>query len=181
MPFPIRPGLRPALRHCCGLMLTVSAVLGAADARAQSGIWPGVHIRDRRTAGAVRLALDGAARRLTHQRCQTLFTEFHDEHDNPLSERLAELGPTAREYLEQVVWHDGSRAERCRQERTLAFTAAGYRVVFICGPSFQQAHATDRNLAEAILIHEMLHSLGLGENPPSSQAITYRVQSQCRG
>ena len=33
--------------------------------------------------------------------------------------------------------------------------------------------------AEAVIIHETLHSLGLGENPPSSQAITHRVLQQC--
>jgi hypothetical protein len=33
--------------------------------------------------------------------------------------------------------------------------------------------------AEAYVIHEMLHSLGLGENPPSSLAITAKVMSRC--
>jgi hypothetical protein len=32
---------------------------------------------------------------------------------------------------------------------------------------------------EAILIHELLHSLGLGENPPSSDYITSRVRARC--
>ena len=35
--------------------------------------------------------------------------------------------------------------------------------------------------AEAALIHESLHSLGLGENPPTSSEITSRVISRCRG
>ena len=30
-----------------------------------------------------------------------------------------------------------------------------------------------------VVIHEELHSLGLGENPPSSQEITRRVESRC--
>lgn len=34
--------------------------------------------------------------------------------------------------------------------------------------------------AEAIVIHEMLHSLGLGENPPTSDYITSRVMERCR-
>jgi hypothetical protein len=33
--------------------------------------------------------------------------------------------------------------------------------------------------AEAIVIHEWLHSLGLGENPPSSDYITTRVRARC--
>jgi hypothetical protein len=33
--------------------------------------------------------------------------------------------------------------------------------------------------AEAALIHEMLHTLGLGENPPRSRDITARVRARC--
>jgi len=33
--------------------------------------------------------------------------------------------------------------------------------------------------AEAILVHEALHSLGLGENPPSSDYITKRIRALC--
>ena len=32
---------------------------------------------------------------------------------------------------------------------------------------------------EAILIHEALHSLGLGEDPPSSDYITERIRARC--
>jgi hypothetical protein len=35
-------------------------------------------------------------------------------------------------------------------------------------------------LAEAMVIHEMLHTLGLGENPPSTFEITERVRQRCR-
>jgi hypothetical protein len=35
--------------------------------------------------------------------------------------------------------------------------------------------------AEIILIHEFLHTLGLGENPPTSDAITARVSIRCGG
>jgi len=34
-------------------------------------------------------------------------------------------------------------------------------------------------VAEAVIIHETLHSLGLGENPPTSDEITRRVFSRC--
>jgi hypothetical protein len=33
--------------------------------------------------------------------------------------------------------------------------------------------------ADVLLIHEMLHSLGLGENPPSSREITEHVVARC--
>jgi hypothetical protein len=31
-----------------------------------------------------------------------------------------------------------------------------------------------------MVIHEILHTLGLGENPPTSIEITQRVESRCR-
>jgi hypothetical protein len=34
-------------------------------------------------------------------------------------------------------------------------------------------------MAEVYVIHEMLHTLGLGENPPSSQEITQAVVKRC--
>jgi hypothetical protein len=39
----------------------------------------------------------------------------------------------------------------------------------------------DRAAAEIIVIHEFLHALGLGENPPTSDEITERVTARCGG
>jgi hypothetical protein len=169
-------GLRSALLPSVVVVL----LCGVLPAAAQSGSWPRVHIDDARTAGAVRLALDGAARRLTRDRCLTLFAEFHDQRGLPLSSKLAELGPSAREYLELVLFQDGSEAKRCT-EHTLAFTGPGHRVVYICSQTFVRLRNENMPLAEVIVIHEMLHTLGLGENPPSTHAITRRVLSQCAG
>jgi hypothetical protein len=33
--------------------------------------------------------------------------------------------------------------------------------------------------AAVLLIHELLHAIGLGENPPASEAITARVVARC--
>jgi hypothetical protein len=38
---------------------------------------------------------------------------------------------------------------------------------------------TNRGFAAVIVLHEALHSLGLEENPPSSEEITYRVMARC--
>jgi hypothetical protein len=53
--------------------------------------------------------------------------------------------------------------------------------VFVCAQQFVAAARRDPMVADAALIHESLHSLGLGENPPSSSEITSRVISACRG
>ena len=66
-----------------------------------------------------------------------------------------------------------------QQQGNLAVTEPGSRVVFICPTAFVEAVSGKPEQAEATLIHEMLHSLGLGENPPRSRDITERVLFRC--
>ena len=74
---------------------------------------------------------------------------------------LAQSGPG---YLTLIGWYDGQGVAACLRGRTLAVTAAGSRAVWIC-PQFALEQRRDPGLAEATLVHEALHSLGLGENP----------------
>jgi hypothetical protein len=46
----------------------------------------------------------------------------------------------------------------------------------VCGTGFATRGRTFR---ENALIHEMLHTLGLRENPPSSAEISRRVAERC--
>jgi len=39
---------------------------------------------------------------------------------------------------------------------------------------------SEPGVAESLVIHEVLHTLGLGENPPASVEITRRVEARCR-
>jgi hypothetical protein len=57
------------------------------------------------------------------------------------------------------------------------------RVIFICicGSWFREAFELSPRKVEAVIVHESLHSLGLGENPPRSQDITARVVARCGG
>jgi hypothetical protein len=41
-------------------------------------------------------------------------------------------------------------------------------------------YRVDSWAAEFIVIHELLHTLGLGENPPTPQDITRRVKARCQ-
>ena len=59
-------------------------------------------------------------------------------------------------------------------------SSPGSRGVFLCGQRFAQLARRDPELASVILIHEEFHSLGLGENPPSSAEITARIAERCR-
>jgi hypothetical protein len=51
-------------------------------------------------------------------------------------------------------------------------------VIHVCGQRIVQFAVTTKG-AEILLIHELLHALGLGENPPTSARITDAVMHRC--
>ena len=138
-----------------------------------------VRVRGPMTAAAVQRALDGARRRLSFPACQRLFAEFEDGTGRPLREALDGKGRSGPEHLASLLFYDGATQAPCARARTLAFTTPGSTVVFVCPTQFVRESRRDPFLAEAALIHEGLHSLGLRENPPTSAAITSRVMSHC--
>jgi len=130
---------------------------------------------------AVRRAVEGAAARLARPGCQDLFADFTDEGGQRLSTTLAASGKSTTEALSVLRFFDDGAAPRCRAGTTLAFTQTGSRLIRVCGPQFREQFLQNRTTTEIIVIHEFLHSLGLGENPPSSQAITEQVVVRCGG
>jgi hypothetical protein len=132
-----------------------------------------------KATGVLRRRLTGAFGRLGRPRCQELLTEFTDGAGQPLAERLDALGRTPQSYLGDILFEDGSQVRPCASRDVLAVTNPGSRVVWICPRQFVAVAYRDPVEAELVLIHEMLHSLGLGENPPSSQEITGRVEQRC--
>ena len=130
-------------------------------------------------AAAVDRAVAGASRRLESPACRRLFDEFHDAAGAPLQDRLDALGVGPADYLSLVVFADGSARRTCRRDDVLAVTAPGSRVVYVCGRVFNEAAARKASRAEIAVIHEALHTLGLGENPPDSREITRLVTERC--
>jgi len=62
----------------------------------------------------------------------------------------------------------------------------GFLPVFVCPGNanavvsrFSSVQLRDPSYAEAMVIHEMLHTLGLGENPPTTFEITDKVRGRC--
>ncbi|HEY6547572.1 MAG TPA: hypothetical protein VI589_06690, partial [Vicinamibacteria bacterium] len=80
-------------------------------------------------------------------------------------------------YLGRVFFYDAPPSN-CLNSN-LALTTPGSRVVRVCGPRFVNESKRNARHAEATVIHEVLHTLGLGENPPSSDSITHRVIKRC--
>jgi hypothetical protein len=152
---------------------------GAADETLESAPFR-VRIPHNDVAQAVTRALAGADRLLAEPACQEVLTDFHDASARTLKEVLDGSGVTARGYLRWIVFSDGRGLKACSNKASLAVTEPGSRVVFICPTAFVEAVWGNPEEAEATLIHEMLHSLGLGENPPRSRDITERVRFRCR-
>jgi hypothetical protein len=131
---------------------------------------------------ALARALAGAARRLEQPACRRIFADFADPSGQPLQAVLDASGRDAAGFLRDWVYFaDGREHARCAEQGVLAVTAPGSRAVWICGRRFQWEQWRDPAYMEVVLIHETLHVLGLGENPPTSAAISRQVLARCGG
>jgi hypothetical protein len=104
-----------------------------------------------------------------------VLTDFESINGGRLDLVLRSTGRTAQEQIDLLELESGLGRPGCRAGQ-LAFTQIGSPVVSICLRPFTLLRPAKQ---EAVLIHEMLHSLGLGENPPESVAITTRVERRC--
>jgi hypothetical protein len=127
-----------------------------------------------------------AATRLDEGECVKLLTDFKDRRGRTLQSNLEPLGMSASEYLRELSFVDGTSLPGCGRLGVVMATTPGVPRVFVCPAA---GHLNSRlariefrsgSLAEAMVIHEMLHTLGLGENPPSTFEITARVRDRCR-
>jgi hypothetical protein len=172
------PRRRPARLWPAALFLLCAAMPRAAAEGSERG-----RLRvsvPARAGTAVHRALLSAKRRLADAECRRVFSDFSAAAlGRPLSRELELRGRTPEEQLDAVFFKDGSGKRECGPPTILAFTRAGSDTVYVCASSFSRATASDPTLAEMILIHELLHTLGLGENPPSSREITARVAERC--
>jgi len=146
-------------------MALMLAGVVAKDAGAEPAVLLGFISAD--TSMAVRHAVDGATNRLGHPECQRVFADFS-------------FAVPAAGYFAPVRFIDAPDAPSCRiGSSILAFTSPGSRIVRVCARRFLDAFRANPTTAEIIVIHEFLHVLGLGENPPTSQAITAQVAARC--
>lgn len=114
--------------------------------------------------------------------CRALLDDFRDLRGRPLSENLAATGLAASAYLRRLALTNGERHPLCRGAAYAVTVPFGDRVA-VCEGGFLSLQRRDISRSANILIHEMLHTLGLGEDGPhpSSQEITARVASRCGG
>lgn len=134
-----------------------------------------VRIPDPLARRAIVSALNTAVARFEDTGCSKILLEFADRDGRPLADRLASLQVDFDQYVSMLFFFDGTRSRTC-DKGAMAFTATGSRVVHVC---VDQLERVQREYLIATLIHEILHTLGLGENPPSSSEITRRVLARC--
>jgi hypothetical protein len=158
---------------------TVAAVLAASvpPAGGADGA-PGARLLQPAERMAVSQAIRGAGLKLARPECEGLLDEFADAEGRPLRAALAAQGLDAGTFLSQVFFYDAPPVA-CEGLTLAGSHLVGSRVIRVCGRRFARAWAESSSHAEAVIIHEMLHALGLGENPPTSAYITKRVFARC--
>jgi hypothetical protein len=153
--------------------------------RAPPNAADGWHTRMNMEAGLARifvnLAIAGASRRLEDDVCRQVLTDFGDGQGRTLAAALRESAKDPTEFLARLWFVDGSRTDQCLHSQTLAaYTAPGSRVIWICSARFSDPSYSLQGIhGDIIIIHELLHTLGLRENPPSSAQITKQVRRRC--
>lgn len=133
-------------------------------------------IGDGELAASIERALAGARRRLAADRCTSVLDDFADAGGRSLTAVAADHGPSPAASLSRLIFRDGRESAMCRGTTVAAYTGQGSRVVFVCPARFMRI---GRDTAELVVIHELLHTLGLGERPPAPDQIDKAVAGRC--
>ncbi len=171
--------LGPCVTSAALITFAASAALPAAPRFAPLSEWD---------IGALERARAGAVRRLLEPECQKVLSDFTDPEGRTLLANLEPWQQTASDYLRQAItFRDGASLPNCRKRTVFLATSRGQLSVFACpaggstpGSRFARIQIEKPKLAEVMVIHEMLHTLGLGEDPPTTFEITERVMARCQ-
>ena len=163
------PGLPEAARE---------SAAATSDKAVRREPWHLVRIPDLLARRATIAALEAASAQLAGADCTKILTDFEDGNGRSLADRMSSVAVDIHVYLTMITFIDDPRHRMC-ERGALAFTAPGSRVVRICTEELKRVNARQPDYVAASIIHEILHTLGLGENPPSSSEITARVLARC--
>lgn len=164
-----RSGLARSLSVLLLLLVPIGSALPQAD---------GARLLRRFEARTAEIARRGAMRRLQSPECRQVLTDFRDPEGRTMLQNLEPFGLAPDAYLARIALMDGASRRRCKAPQVQLVTMRGAGRVFVCKP-FLQTVWRQRAMAEVYVIHEMLHTLGLGEDPPTSLDITRQVRRRC--
>ncbi|MGH9399989.1 MAG: hypothetical protein ACRD00_06450, partial [Thermoanaerobaculia bacterium] len=111
--------------------------------------------------------------------CRQVFSDFLAKDGHTMQHNLDAKGESPRGYLRWLIFQNASAEGACRRTDVVAATTPGSRIILVCAKRFVEAQFLSRGYAATLVIHEELHSLGLGEDPPSSREITLKVIARC--
>ena len=124
-------------------------------------------------------AVADAAARLDTMPCALVLSDFVDSRTGlTLADNLAATGRTAPEHVASLLFRAAPTLKPFPGRRVFAFTTPESPVVLICRDDLLRVQ-NQRRLVTAIVLHEVLHTLGLREDSPSSLAITEKVLERC--
>lgn len=173
----------PVVRASTVVCLLIVAAGAVGGTRAQVDPQPGpqlAHSRSVLAAFWMRWAVNDAARRLQKPDCRRILTDFTDQSGNLLSANLSRLAMTPVEFIERGLFFvDASDRGPCLSDSRGMFTFPGSRVIFVCATQLVPMTSAPSPKIGLLIIHEALHALGLGENPPSSARISRQVARRC--
>jgi len=152
-----------------------SPLCAGGDSRKQPTLTLSLTFPDRQ---GVRLAVDLAIGKLARPGCSSIFEDFELPDGRTPRSELDRLGLHPDALVKSLVFVNGSRDPVCRNGRAVLTTTPGSRLIRVC-PGFARLQFQDADRSACLIIHESLHALGVGENPPSSRDITNRVERRC--
>ncbi|HXY40060.1 MAG TPA: hypothetical protein VEQ10_10330 [Vicinamibacteria bacterium] len=166
----------PRAVHLAGCVVVVATLaLLAESASARDVPWPLPAF----TAGVVKRSFRLALARLESPGCQAIFRDFTDREGRTLAANLERLGDSPGEHLRRLRWLNGLDHPRCQDPNVLLVTQVGGRDVYVCPRQFTALAEREPGKAAGLILHEQLHTLGLGEDPPTSEQISLQVWARC--
>jgi hypothetical protein len=151
----------------------------AIDALSEPIAVPVLGLRNPRLTRAVLAAVNEASRKLEKAECRQIYSDFTAASGRSLQQNLDATGRTGQAQLRWLIFYNASAEQTCARRDTVAATNPGSRLVHLCPEQWLEAQFLQPGYAAVLILHEELHSLGLGENPPSSREITLGVIARC--
>ena len=131
-------------------------------------------------ASAVDRARTGALKRLESDECRKVFTDFTDAQGRVAPAEPRGVEPLPAEYIGLIPFLDGTSQALCRKTKTALVASPGVRRVFVC-KTFAEVQLRQPGVTESMVIHEILHTLGLGEAPQARRPDQHRDHAARRG
>jgi hypothetical protein len=137
-----------------------------------------IRVDDPETASELRHTIRGVLEWLQRSECRAVLSDFQDASGSSVSELLSRRNQSLEEHMQSLFFEDGRHLRGCQRRLWYAATSPGSHFIHVCPGKFHELLGRPLQ-ARAVILHEVLHSLGVEEDPPSSHEITAGVLARC--